>query len=53
MNVEGATSKDVFGYLLDLGLRKFVLKKGKKYLHELFEKWDPKCLQLDEDLMII
>ena len=24
-------------------------KKENKYLHELFEKWDPEHLQLDED----
>jgi len=23
-------------------------KKGKKYLHELFEKWDPEHLENDE-----
>ena len=28
---------------------KFLSEKGKKYLLELFEKWDPYHLQLDED----
>jgi len=46
---EGATSEDVFDYLFDLGTRKFLSKKGKKYLHELFEKWDPEHLENDED----
>jgi len=40
MKVEGATSEDVFDYLFDLGAGKFLLEKGKTYLHELFEKWD-------------
>jgi len=38
IKVEGATSEDVFDYLFDLGARKFLSEKGKKYLHELFEK---------------
>ena len=28
---------------------KFLSEKGKKYLLELFEEWDPEHLQLDED----
>jgi len=49
VKVEGATSEDVFNYLLDVGVRKFSLEKGKKYLHELFERWDLEHLQLDND----
>ena len=29
----------------DLGAEKFLSEKGKKYLHELFEKWDPEHLE--------
>jgi len=36
-------------YLFDIEVGKFLLEKGKKYLHDLFEKWDPEHLQLDED----
>ena len=49
MKVEGATSEDVFDYLFDLGVEKFLSEKEKKYLHELFEKWDPEHLEIDED----
>ena len=49
MKVEGATSEDVFDYLFDLGAGKFLSKKDKKYLHELFEKWDPQHLENDEE----
>jgi len=49
MKVEWATSKDVFDYLFDLWAEKFLSEKGKKYLHELFEKWDPEHLENDED----
>jgi len=38
LKVERATSKDIFDYLFDVGARKFLLEKEKKYLHELFEK---------------
>jgi len=38
MKLDGATSEDVFDYLFDLGVGKFLLEKRKKYLHELFEK---------------
>jgi len=48
MKVDGATSEDVFDYLFDLGVEKFLLEKGKKYLHELFEKWDPEHLENDD-----
>jgi len=37
LKVEGATSEDIFHYLFDIGARQFLLEKGKKYLHELFE----------------
>ena len=49
MKVEEAVSEDIFDYLFDMGAKKFLSEKGKKYLMELFEKWDPKNLQLDED----
>ena len=49
MKVDGATSEDVFDYLFDLGAEKFLSEKGKKYLHELFDKWDPEHLENDED----
>jgi len=44
MKVEGATSEDVFDYIL-----KFLSEKRKKYLLELFEKRDPEHLQYDEN----
>jgi len=49
MKVDGATSEDVFDYLFDLGAEKFLSEKGKKYLHELFKKWDPEHLETNED----
>jgi len=49
MKVDGTTWKDVFDYLFDLGARKFLSERGKKYLHELFEKWGPEHLEIDED----
>ena len=43
-------SEDIFDYLFDVGAEKFLWLKGKKYLLELFKKWDPEHLkQLDED----
>ena len=42
MKVEAATSEDIFDYLFDAGAGKFLSEKGKKYLLELFEKWDSK-----------
>ena len=50
MKVEWAVSEDIFDYLFDVRAEKFLSKKGKKYLLELFEKWDLEHLkQLDED----
>jgi len=49
MNVEGAPLEDAFDYFFDVGTEKFILEKGKKYLHELLERWDPEHLQLNED----
>jgi len=49
MKVEVATSENVFDYFFDVEVRKFLSEKGKKYLVELFEKWDPEHLQHDED----
>ena len=34
--------------IIDLGAEKFLSKKEKKYLHELFETWDPEHLENDE-----
>ena len=36
-------------YLFDLGAGKFLSEKEKKYLHELFEKWDPEHVENNED----
>jgi len=49
MKIDGATLEDVFDYLFDLEAGKFLSEKEKKYLHELFEKWDPKYLENNED----
>jgi len=49
MKVNGAMSEDAFDYLFDLGAEKFLSEKGKKYLHELFDKWDPEYPENDED----
>jgi len=49
MKVERVISKDVFDYLFDVRAEKFLSEKGKKYRLELFEKWEPKHLQNDED----
>ena len=49
MKVEGAISENIFDYLFDIRAGKFLLEKWKKYLLELFKKWDPEHLQLDED----
>jgi len=38
MKVDGATSENIFDYLFDMGVGKFLSEKGKKYLHELFER---------------
>ena len=48
--IEGATPEDVLDYLFEVGAAKFFSKKGRKYLHELFEKWDPEHLQIDDYL---
>jgi len=44
MKVEEPTLEDVFDYLLNVGGGKFLSAKGNIYLHDLFEKWDPKHL---------
>ena len=49
IKVEGVVSEDIFDYLLDVGAGKFLSEKGKKYLLELFEKWDLQHLQFDKD----
>jgi len=49
MKVEWAVSEDIFDYLFDVGVGKFLSEKGKKYLLELSEKEDPEHLQFDED----
>ena len=33
----------------DMGAGKFLWEKEKNYPHELFEKWDPEHLEIDED----
>ena len=49
MKVKGAMSEDVFDYLFNLGAGKILSEKEKKYLHELFERWDPDHLENHED----
>ena len=49
MKAERATSEDVFDYLFDLGAGKFLSEREKRYLHDLFEKWDLEHLENDED----
>jgi len=34
MKLEGATLEDVFDYFFNVGAGKFLLEKGKRYLHE-------------------
>ena len=46
--VEGAVSEDIFDYLFDVRAEIFLSAKGKKYLLELFEKWDPEHIQFDK-----
>jgi len=48
MKVEGVISKDIFDYLFGVRIEKFIPHTGKKCLLELFEKWQPEHLQLDE-----
>ena len=38
MKVEGTVSEHMFYYLFDVGVRKFLFEKEKKYLMELFDK---------------
>ena len=38
MKVEGAVSEDIFNYLFDVRVEKFLLEKGKKYFLKLFEE---------------
>ena len=45
MKVEGAVLEDIFNYLFDVRAEKFLSAKGKKYLLELFKKWDPEHLK--------
>ena len=50
VKVDEVVSEDIFDYLFDVGARKFLSVKEKKYVFELFEKWDPEHLQqLDEN----
>jgi len=49
MKVEEAMPEDIFDYLFNVGVRKFLSAKRKKYLTELFERWNLVHLkQLDE-----
>jgi len=43
-----APSEDAFDYLFKIGDEKFLSEKENKYLHELFEKYDPEHLEIDE-----
>ena len=47
--IEGATLEDVLDYLFDVGVIKSLSEKEKKYLYELFAKWDPEHLQINEN----
>lgn len=50
MKVEDAVSEDIFDYLFDVGVGKFLSENSRNYLLELFEEWDPEHLkQIDED----
>ena len=49
VKVEEAHSNHAFDYLFDARARKFLIEKRKKYLHELFVRWDSEHLQLDEN----
>jgi len=50
MKVDCAESEDIFDYLFDIGVGKFLSEEEKKYLLELFEEYDPKHLnQIDKD----
>jgi len=49
MKVEGAMSEDILDYLFDIGAKKILSENEKKYLHELFEKWDLEHLEIDEN----
>ena len=51
MKVEWAVLEDIFDYLHNVGVEKFLSEKGKKYLPELFKKLDPEHLQLNEDFV--
>jgi len=51
MKVEGAILEDVLNYyLFDIGVRKLLLEKGTKYLHDLFKKQDQSIFSLMEIL---
>ena len=54
MKIEWPTSEDFFDYFFDyffdVGVGKFLSKKEKKYLLELFEEYDPEHLnQINDD----
>ena len=49
MKIDGATSKDVFEYFFDIRVGRFLSEKEKRYLHDLFEKWDQEHLENDKD----
>jgi len=53
MKVEGVVIEDIFDCVFDDGAGKFLLEKEKKYLFELFKKWDPEHLHWMKILMII
>jgi len=50
MKVDVAESEDIFDYLFDIGAGKFLSEEWKKYLLDLFEKYDPEHLnEINED----
>ena len=49
MKVDKTTLEDIFDYLFYIRARKFLSKKKKRYVHNLFEKWDPEHLELNND----
>ena len=40
IKIEGAILESVFDYLFDVRAEKLLSKKGKRHLHDVFEKWD-------------
>jgi len=53
MKVKGATLEDLFDYLIDVAIRKFLLKEGKRHIYELFENGIQRILNLMKILIFI